>query len=142
MVSAKRSSMEPKTSHLKVIFAKRVVLMLQNFIFFIHLHVLLVTVGSRPSDDNLYFMMTPSSAASSSSSSSSGTALPVGWDASIRGMCVGERRLISLPASLAFGKQGLTLKKAGTSSKEGTIVLPPDTSIIIDVRLLSLNGVA
>ena len=100
-----------------------------------------VTIGSRPSDENLYFVMTPSSTASSSSSSA-GTALPMGWDASMRGMCVGERRLISLPASLAFGKQGMTFKKAGTGSKEGTVVLPPDTSIIIDVRLLSLNGVA
>lgn len=105
-----------------------------------------VTVGSRPSDENLYFVMAPSSAASSSSSSSVGTALPIGWDVSMRGMCVGERRLISLPASLAFGKQGLTFKRSGTGtgtdSKESTVVLPPDTSIVIDVRLLSLNGVA
>ena len=117
--------------------------MLQSLIQFFHAFIrAFCYVGSRPSDENLYFVMTPSSTASSSSSSTAGTALPMGWDASMRGMCVGERRLISLPASLAFGKQGMTFKKAGTGSKEGTVVLPPDTSIIIDVRLLSLNGVA
>ena len=92
--------------------------------------------GSRPSDENLYFVMTPSSEASNSNNGN--TALPAGWDASLRGMCVGERRLITLPASLAFGKQGLTLKKKG---KEATVV-PANSPIMIDVRLISLNGVA
>lgn len=66
-----------------------------------------------------------------------GSALPVGWDASLRGMCVGERRLISLPPSLAFGKQGLAKRAGG----EGSLV-PPNAPLTIDVRLLSLNGVA
>ena len=64
-------------------------------------------------------------------------------------MCVGERRLITLPASLAFGKEARTLKNPSTAIKSTgagagsvTKVIPPNSPIVIDVRLLSLNGVA
>ena len=55
-------------------------------------------------------------------------------------MCVGERRLITLPAKLAFGKEGLELKKE--MGKPAANRIPPNSSLKIDVRLLSLNGVA
>jgi FKBP-type peptidyl-prolyl cis-trans isomerase len=99
----------------------------------------------------MYFVLAPYNSGSSAAQGAGfgGTALPAGWDASIRGMCVGERRVISLPASLAFGKDGLSLKKTlGTgTAAEGTgtgirASIPPNTPIVIDVRLLSLNGVA
>lgn len=103
--------------------------------------------GSRPSDENMYFILAPYSSGSGAAQGAGfgGTALPAGWDASIRGMCVGERRVITLPASLAFGKDGLVLKKtAGPAPASGTkaSTIPPNSPIVIDVRLLSLNGVA
>ena len=105
--------------------------------------------GSRPSDENMYFVLAPYNSGSSAAQGAGfgGTALPAGWDASIRGMCVGERRVISLPASLAFGKDGLSLKKTmgAAAAEAGTGIrasIPPNTPIVIDVRLLSLNGVA
>jgi FKBP-type peptidyl-prolyl cis-trans isomerase len=55
-------------------------------------------------------------------------------------MCVGERRLITLPAKLAYGKEGLELKKE--IGKPAATRIPPNSSLLIDVRLLSLNGVA
>jgi FKBP-type peptidyl-prolyl cis-trans isomerase len=97
----------------------------------------------------MYFVLAPYNSGSSAAQGAGfgGTALPAGWDASIRGMCVGERRVISLPASLAFGKEGLSLKKTIGTAAEGTgtgirASIPPNTPIVIDVRLLSLNGVA
>lgn len=86
-------------------------------------------------------MLTPSASTGASSSYGVG-ALPVGWEVSARGMCVGERRLITLPPSLAFGREGRTLKNSsskGTGSV--TNVIPPNSSLVIDMRLLSLNGV-
>ena len=101
--------------------------------------ILLYSKGSRPSDDSIYFVLGPANS-NAPSSYSSGTALPTGWDASVRGMCVGERRLITLPAKLAYGKEGLELKKE--MGKPAAIRIPPNSALLIDVRLLSLNGVA
>ena len=98
--------------------------------------------GSRPSDENLYIVLTPSASIGASTTYGVG-ALPAGWEMSARGMCVGERRLITLPPSLAFGKEGRTLKNSPSKGKGSvTDVIPPNSSITIDVRLLSLNGVA
>mmetsp|Transcript_15716 Transcript_15716/g.15853 ORF Transcript_15716/g.15853 Transcript_15716/m.15853 type:complete len:321 (-) Transcript_15716:70-1032(-) len=62
---------------------------------------------------------------------SSGSSFPPGMDMSLRGMCVGERRLITLPPSLAYGSTGLKLKG-----------IPKDATVLYDVRLVSRNGIA
>lgn len=58
-------------------------------------------------------------------------------------MCVGERRRITVPPSLAFGLQGLNAQGLGQAPGLGKqlIIIPPNTSLVIDVRLLSLNGI-
>ena len=64
-------------------------------------------------------------------------------------MCVGERRRITVPPSLAFGAQGLVgpglgqgQGLVGQGQGQGKVTtIPPNTSLVIDVRLLSLNGI-
>ena len=61
-------------------------------------------------------------------------------------MCVGERRRITVPPSLAFGAQGLGLGAQGGPGQglgagQGKVIIPPNTPLVIDVRLLSLNGI-
>ena len=56
-------------------------------------------------------------------------------------MCVGERRRITVPPSLAFGVQGLNAQGLGLAPGLGKVRIPPNTSLVIDVRLLSLNGI-
>ena len=59
-------------------------------------------------------------------------------------MCVGERRRITVPPSLAFGVQGLNAQGRGQApglGKQQPPIIPPNTSLVIDVRLLSLNGI-
>ena len=57
--------------------------------------------------------------------------LPSGWDIALQGMCVGERRRITLPYSLALSKK--SLPSWGTK-------LSSVCSIITDVELVSING--
>jgi hypothetical protein len=119
-------------------------------------------VGAPPSDDSFYFVLgsAGSSAAASGRSTGlaanngnaegrcKGRALPPGWDRySMAGMCVGERRRILVPPSLAFGAVGL-LAASGSSgggigggSGSGEAIVPPNTPLVIEVRLLSLNGI-
>lgn len=108
-------------------------------------------LGAPPSDDSFYFVLgsAGSSAATSGSSTSlasnngnavegkcKGLALPPSWDKySMAGMCVGEKRRISVPPSLAFGSAGL-------SNSKSKVEVPPNTPLVIEVRLLSLNGIA
>ena len=54
--------------------------------------------------------------------------LPPGWDLTLRGMVVGEKRKITLPYTLAYDRAGSKDKK-----------IPPFTNVIYTVRLLSLT---
>ena len=58
-----------------------------------------------------------------------GGQFPPSWDVGMVGMCVGERRTISVPPVLGFGKAGLP--------KRG---VPPDAALVYDVELLGVNG--
>ena len=58
-----------------------------------------------------------------------GGQFPPSWDVGMVGMCVGERRTISVPPVLGFGKLGLP--------KRG---VPPDAALVYDVELLGVNG--
>jgi FK506-binding protein 2 len=54
---------------------------------------------------------------------------PPGWDVGLVGMCVGEERRLTVPAVLAFGRQGLPRRQ-----------IPPDADLVYDVKLVSSNG--
>jgi len=50
-----------------------------------------------------------------------------GWDQGLTGMCVGEKRQLTIPSQLAYGDQG-----AGN-------VIPPGATLKFDVELLGIN---
>ena len=56
---------------------------------------------------------------------------PPGWDVGLVGMCVGERRRLTVPPALAYGSNGLPRRG-----------IPPDATLQYDVTLVSLNGLA
>jgi len=56
---------------------------------------------------------------------------PAGLNIGLRGMCIGERRLVSIPPSLAFGEKGMEVK---------SMKIPPNSYVIYDIELISING--
>ncbi|KAL3914566.1 MAG: hypothetical protein SGILL_006054, partial [Bacillariaceae sp.] len=56
---------------------------------------------------------------------------PPGWDVGLVGMCVGERRRLTVPPALAYGSAGLPRRG-----------IPPDSTLQYDVTLVSVNGLA
>ena len=54
--------------------------------------------------------------------------LGTGWDLTLRGMYVGERRRITLPYTLAFDRKGVADKN-----------IPAYANIVYTVRLISLT---
>jgi FK506-binding protein 2 len=56
---------------------------------------------------------------------------PPGWDVGMSGMCVGERRRIVIPPVMAYGSTGVPRRN-----------IPPDASLVYDVSLISINGLA
>jgi FK506-binding protein 2 len=56
---------------------------------------------------------------------------PSAWDVGLDGICVGERRRLIVPPSLAYGSKGLPRRG-----------IPPDAALQYDVTLISLNGLA
>jgi FK506-binding protein 2 len=56
---------------------------------------------------------------------------PPGWDVGLEGICVGERRRLTVPPALAYGSKGLPRRG-----------IPPNATLQYDVTLVSLNGLA
>lgn len=56
---------------------------------------------------------------------------PPGWDVGLYGMCVSERRRLVIPPVLAYGSQGLPRRG-----------IPPNSTLVYDVTLVSINGLA
>lgn len=51
-----------------------------------------------------------------------------GWDQGVLGMCIGEKRKLTIPPHLGYGKRG-----AGA-------VIPPDATLIFKTELVAING--
>lgn len=51
-----------------------------------------------------------------------------GWDQGVLGMCIGEKRKLTIPSHLGYGKQG-----AGS-------VIPPDATLYFTTELVAING--
>lgn len=49
-----------------------------------------------------------------------------GWDEALKGMKVGEKRKVTVPAELAYGKKGKDK-------------VPPNSTVIFDVELMNLE---
>lgn len=56
---------------------------------------------------------------------------PPGWDVGLSGICVGERRRIIVPPVLAYGSVGVPRRN-----------IPPNATLVYDVSLVSINGLA
>lgn len=56
---------------------------------------------------------------------------PPGWDVGLVGMCVGERRRVTVPPVLAYGSKGIPRRK-----------IPPNATLVYDITLISINGLA
>ncbi|KAJ2212584.1 FK506-binding protein 15 [Coemansia sp. RSA 487] len=52
-----------------------------------------------------------------------------GWDQGLLNMCLGERRLLKIPADLAYGERG------------APPVIPPNAALVFDTELVAVNGV-
>ncbi|KAG0200161.1 FK506-binding protein 2A [Mortierella sp. GBA30] len=51
-----------------------------------------------------------------------------GWDQGLRGMCVGEKRKLSIPSHLAYGERSMGAK------------IPANSALVFEVELLKING--
>ncbi|KAJ1801088.1 Peptidyl-prolyl cis-trans isomerase fpr2 [Coemansia sp. RSA 2399] len=52
-----------------------------------------------------------------------------GWDQGLLNMCVGERRLLKIPADLAYGERG------------APPVIPANAALVFETELVAINGV-
>ncbi|OCH92467.1 hypothetical protein OBBRIDRAFT_791213 [Obba rivulosa] len=50
-----------------------------------------------------------------------------GWDQGLQGMCVGEKRTLTIPADLAYGSRGFGA------------VIPPNSALVFDCELVDLD---
>uniref|UniRef100_A0AAY5EN77 peptidylprolyl isomerase n=1 Tax=Electrophorus electricus TaxID=8005 RepID=A0AAY5EN77_ELEEL len=50
-----------------------------------------------------------------------------GWDKGLQNMCAGERRKLTIPPALAYGK-------------EGKGVIPPESSLIFDIEVMEIRN--
>jgi len=51
-----------------------------------------------------------------------------GWDEGLIGMCVGEKRILTIPSDMAYGSRGF-----------GSVI-PPNSALVFDVELVGLTS--
>jgi FKBP-type peptidyl-prolyl cis-trans isomerase len=55
-----------------------------------------------------------------------------GWDEGVPGMKIGGKRVLRIPAALAYGANGQTDQTTGAT------IIPPNATLIFDIELISL----
>jgi FKBP-type peptidyl-prolyl cis-trans isomerase len=55
-----------------------------------------------------------------------------GWEETVRGMSVGEKKTVTISSQKAYGHTGVPNENKG-------YLIPPDSSVILDVELLSIK---
>lgn len=70
-----------------------------------------------------------------------------GWEEGLKGMCVGEKRILTIPPSMAYGQfapsspyvcRSHTLNNPG--SRGFGSVIPPNSALVFDVELAGLDA--
>jgi len=78
-------------------------------------------VSGRGGDSSVYFVLGKQPAGQ----------FPPAWDVGLVGMCVGEKRRLTIPPSLGFGERGIKRRN-----------VPPNATLIYDVKVVSINGLS
>ncbi len=55
-----------------------------------------------------------------------------GWEEGVKGMKVGEKRILTIPGSLAYGSRGVP-------NGQGGYLIPPNATLVFDVELVSIK---
>ena len=69
-----------------------------------------------------------------------------GWEEGLKGMCVGEKRILTIPPSMAYGAfpSICTFWRADTNPHLGSrgfgSVIPANSALVFDVELMGLDA--
>ncbi|KAJ8696067.1 Peptidyl-prolyl cis-trans isomerase fpr2 [Pleurotus ostreatus] len=69
-----------------------------------------------------------------------------GWDEGLQGMCVNERRTLTIPANMAYGRNFpversyLSQPYLSTGSRGFGSIIPPNSALVFEVKLVGLDS--
>lgn len=55
-----------------------------------------------------------------------------GWEEAVKLMSKGEKAVFVIPAKLAYGKRG-------SKDDDGTVIIPPDTDLVFEIKLVDVD---